>query len=144
MLCVVELEEVGPWFCSPPRWRESQGQCRDVEGRHEGVILLSRGGLRDYWWFFFPLISQSGENGCRQERISCSYSYFVVCFKQIDSLVLYNCPVGRKQDAWAGLGSLLTHTWHCAFAKLCLFKNCSDHWITVDYYSLFYVKKIIQ
>lgn len=83
---------------------EEWNRDKKVSGRQLRVILLFRGG--DYWWFsfffsfFFPLYKfQYGENGCRQEPINCSHSYFVVNLKQTTSLVLYKDLVGRKHNA---------------------------------------------
>lgn len=51
-------------------------------------------------FFFFTLYKfQYGENGCRQEPINCSHSYFVVNLKPTTSLVLYKGLVGRKHNA---------------------------------------------
>lgn len=78
---------------------EKWNHDKKVSGRQLKVILLFRGRGMVMISPLPPYKFQSGEYGCRQEPISCSYSYFVVNPKQITSLVLYKDHVGGEHNA---------------------------------------------
>lgn len=95
--------------------------------------MLFRGGSGGLLVIFFPYEFPSGELGCHQEPINCSYSYFVVNRKQRTSLVLITVmwegsiiiPVGVT------IGSPVYSHLALCFCKTLDFtvpyKNCSDY-----------------